>query len=285
MRRLSEFEDPDLAYGLAVVLIEGGVDADVQQEEQGVSVWCIEEDDLPKALKLKKEFETNPEPKSRKDYQSLKKESEPSPRHEVIDVRTQVFGRSQAKDMTFTISLIGICVVVFLFGRTPLVEPYLRYLFISDHGSLPLFYEIRSGQVWRLVTPALMHGSWLHIGFNMLWLYSLGGQIEMVAGRKKLVILVLLCAIFSNILQYVVVGPHFLGMSGVIYGLLSYVWGKERFDPGSGFTMDRGTFGFMMIWLVLCFFGIFGPVANFAHLGGLIFGLAVSYSEAKKRRR
>ncbi len=35
-----------------------------------------------------------------------------------------------------------------------------------------------SGQAWRLVTSALLHGGWLHILFNAMWIWSLGRAIE-----------------------------------------------------------------------------------------------------------
>ena len=116
----------------------------------------------------------------------------------------------------------------------------------------------------------------------MIWLYQLGVTIETVENSKKLLLLVLVVGALSNTAEYVVSPRTFGGMSGVIYGLLGYIWGKGRWEMGSPYHIDKGTFGFMMVWLVLCFFGIFGPVANFAHLGGLVAGTGWSYLEAKR---
>jgi GlpG protein len=137
----------------------------------------------------------------------------------------------------------------------------------------PLFSDIASGELWRLITPIFLHFGMVHILFNMLWLYQLGSLIETIGSSKKLLMLIVVTGIFSNLLQYLIAGPRFGGMSGVIYGLLSYAWGMGRWQQGSLYYIDKGTFGFMMIWLVLCFFNIFGPVANYAHLGGLVIGI------------
>jgi GlpG protein len=62
-------------------------------------------------------------------------------------------------------------------------------------------------------------------------------------------------------------------MSGVVYGLLGYVWMMARFRPGEGLFMHPVTILTMMVWFFLGFFGLLGPIANTIHAVGLGLGL------------
>ncbi len=167
-----------------------------------------------------------------------------------------------------TIVLIGICVgVAFKFGFNPSV-PQLYLSTISR--KLP---EVQSGEVWRLVTPIFMHGFPLHLIFNMLWLKDLGSMVESREGSFKLLLLVLVVAIGSNLGQDLVAGPIFLGMSGVVYGLFGYIWMRGKFDPASGLRLLPSTVVMMIGWFFICVFGIISNVANGCHGFGLVIGM------------
>jgi GlpG protein len=149
-------------------------------------------------------------------------------------------------------------------------------------SSLP---EIRHGEVWRLITPIFIHFHILHILFNMLWLRDLGSMIEGRQSSTYLLALVLVIAAGSNLAQfYFGHAPNFGGMSGVVYGLLGYVWIRGKFDPASGLFLHPSTVTMMLIWLVACFTGILGPIANYAHLVGLMMGAAWGYLASLRYR-
>ncbi|MEE3220887.1 MAG: rhomboid family intramembrane serine protease, partial [Planctomycetota bacterium] len=67
---------------------------------------------------------------------------------------------------------------------------------------------------------------------------------------------------------------HFLGMSGVIYGLFGYAWTRGKYDPSSGLRLNPQVVFILVLWLVICLFG-FMPIANVAHVTGLLSGMAV----------
>jgi GlpG protein len=67
----------------------------------------------------------------------------------------------------------------------------------------------------------------------------------------------------------------------VNYGLIGYVWMRGRFDPGSGLHLDKPIVVMAIGWFFLCFTGWVGPVANFAHAGGLILGMAWGWGSAR----
>jgi GlpG protein len=95
---------------------------------------------------------------------------------------------------------------------------------------------------------------------------------------------VVVIAVTSNLAQYVVSGPAFGGMSGVVYGLLGYVWIRGRFDPRCGMVLHPTTVMMMMIWLGLGFTGAIPRMANTVHASGLIVGMLWGFLHANLRR-
>ncbi|MEO6035113.1 MAG: rhomboid family intramembrane serine protease, partial [Verrucomicrobiota bacterium] len=153
--------------------------------------------------------------------------------------------------------------------------------------------EIFHGQVWRLFTPMFIHFGFVHIFFNMLWLRDLGSMIESRESSSRLIFLVLLAAGGSNFAQYAITipafpalsggSPSFGGMSGVIYGLLGYIWVRGKLDPASGLILQKFTVTMMLAWLVLCMTGLLGSIANLAHFFGLLIGMGCGFVASQFR--
>lgn len=197
--------------------------------------------------------------------------------------RQRVFpgSRSYAAGL-FTYALIVVCVVVAVLSKLGRDRDFVEYLLISLPGAGGFLPQVMHGEVWRLVTPMLLHFSAGHILFNMMWLFSLGSMIESVHGSNRFALLVLFFAIGSNLAEYLL-GHHVLfgGMSGVNYGLIGYVWIRGKFDPGSGLHLDRQSVIMAIAWFFLCFTGWVGPIANYAHGGGLVMGMAWGWISAQ----
>ncbi|AMQ90403.1 Rhomboid protease GlpG [Marinobacter sp. THAF39] len=191
----------------------------------------------------------------------------------------------------FVVSMIGIAVaMVWLtsMGQNPLaaammiVDPrhYSWDVFSSLGGRLDaLSATVASGQLWRLISPDFLHFSWTHIIFNSVMLWFLGSQIEWIDGRARLVALFLVTSLAANLLQYLVSGPLFGGLSGVVYGILGYCWLSQQRRPRFQFPPALVTFA--LVWMVIGFTPIpemigLGRMANEAHLGGFVGGLAVA---------
>ena len=147
-----------------------------------------------------------------------------------------------------------------------------------------------TGQLWRLITPAFLHFGLMHIVFNALWLWELGGMIERRQGAVRILGLVLLIAAGSNIAQAMTGVSLFGGMSGVIYGLLGYIVVWNRLRAATPFPLVRGVAVVMVAWLLLCMAGFtellgLGAVANTAHLSGLVLGLILGLAAALLDRK
>ncbi|GHE22848.1 rhomboid family intramembrane serine protease [Halomonas urumqiensis] len=146
------------------------------------------------------------------------------------------------------------------------------------------------GQLWRLLSPAFLHFGWMHLIFNMLWLWYFGRQVESLHGSGRMLVIVLLAGIGANLAQYATGSVLFGGMSGVDFALLGYVWLMSRRAPRSGFFVPQMLVVFMLGWMVFTMTDMasavgFGNVANGAHLGGLLVGLAMGWYHSGRARR
>lgn len=157
--------------------------------------------------------------------------------------------------------------------------------FISSISSYPIFSSIKQGEIWRLVSPVLLHGNFIHLFFNMLCLWVLGQQVEERIGITRYISLTLLLAVITNTAQYLMTGPLFVGYSGILTGLISFIWTRQKVAPWEGYTLSSTAVLFSMIFIgimitlqIISFalyrFQINYPlnIANTAHIVGILFG-------------
>lgn len=192
----------------------------------------------------------------------------------------------------FTAGVISLCLLVFglMAVLGDIVVSQLTIVPVDIVGGKPVFgtlpESLSSGQVWRLLSPVFLHFGWMHLLFNMLWLWVFGRQVEQRQGRGRFILLLLATGIGGNLAQYGAGTVLFGGMSGVDFGLMAYVWLMSRRRPESGFFIPQMLVVLMFGWLVFAMtsvaglFGL-GNVANEAHLGGLVVGLALGWYHSR----
>jgi membrane associated rhomboid family serine protease len=213
--------------------------------------------------------------------------------------------------------LVAVNVAVFL-HEVNFTNPHLRETFIDDFALIP--YDLTHGvqlpapappTFETLVTSQFLHGSILHIFFNMLFFVVFGPEIEYVFGHLRFVLFYLGCGILANLAQVAVMpGSHVpgIGASGAIAGVLGAyilrfptndvetivpigcfplflrlpaylvigIWAFSQFVHGYGTLSDR----------VLSEQG--GGTAYFAHIGGFlagVFGVALFGSRSRSGGR
>jgi membrane associated rhomboid family serine protease len=194
-----------------------------------------------------------------------------------------------------TVGLIAINVAVWLFYQLPDLDGSIRELAFQPcevNNSCPIV-----GQDWPLtaVTSMFMHGSWLHLGGNMLFLWIFGNNVEDALGKVRFVLFYLLGGFAATALQTFVT-LHWgqpgdaaipnLGASGAISAVLgAYL---VLLPTASVLTIVFYFFVNIPAFLFLGFWFFFqlwqggyavihpeagGGVAFFAHVGGFAFGL------------
>ena len=136
---------------------------------------------------------------------------------------------------------------------------------------------IKEGQVWRLITCAFLHGSFLHIACNMYMLYSIGPQIQRIFGSVKYILLYLISCVTSSVLS-IIINPDSIsvGASGGIFGLMGALLAFaiiERNKINKEYTI--GLVKNIGINLVIGLLVI--NIDNAAHIGGFLGGIVLGF--------
>ncbi len=214
------------------------------------------------------------------------------------------------------LALIGINIAVFLLqlstgldnGPITMGWSLVPREISSGHdivGTLPDFsgityYAAPLGITWlTFLTSMFMHGGWLHIGSNMLFLFIFGDNVEDNMGSVKYLVFYLLCGFSADLTQFFFGGtdspvPN-LGASGAIAGVLGaylVLFRQARIRAliplGYFMTVARVPAVFMLgIWIATQIFSVFvaqeqaagggGGVAYWAHIGGFAAGLLLVF--------
>jgi len=171
-----------------------------------------------------------------------------------------------------TYSIIGVTVFfyvlqflsTYLFGRDLLVLYGAR---INE--------AILAGELWRFLTPALLHGSLPHIAFNMYALLSFGTSLERHFGHGRFFLLYVLGAFTGNVASFLFSPGYSVGASTAIFGLLGaeavFLIQNRKVFPGQ-FRSAIGNIIFIAA-INLFIIGSLPGIDNWGHIGGLLGGL------------
>ncbi|MDX7720129.1 rhomboid family intramembrane serine protease GlpG [Aeromonas caviae] len=275
MIQLLVLGDARMAQALVDYLATLGIPCELTQSELGVSVWLADERRLAQAQQEVKRFLSEP---------NHPRYMEASWQSGHADARID-YSKGMTDPVTDFLHQAGPLTLVVIIACLAIYALDAIGLPIFDELAFhPTLAQFTDWQAWRYVTPAFIHFSVLHLVFNLLWWWYLGGQIEQRLGSGKLFILLIVGAALPNIAEFFASGPRFGGLSGVVYALLGYSWLRTRLQPDCGLAMPPALMGFMLVWLVLGFLDMLGtPTANMAHLAGLLIGLAQGWLDRHHR--
>ena len=149
---------------------------------------------------------------------------------------------------------------------------------------------------WQLLTYGFLHGNLTHIAFNMFGLWMFGQDLERLWGPRRFLTFFLVCVVGAGFIQLLVAGWEgglypTVGASGGLFGIL-LAYGLTfpnrivvpLFPP---IPMRAITFVivFGLLELYLAVSGKTPSIANFAHLGGMLFGYMMLRYWRRGRRR
>lgn len=154
----------------------------------------------------------------------------------------------------------------------------VQYMALWSIGTpYPNFYP------WQLVTYGFLHGNVTHIAFNMIMLWMFGRELELFMGPRRFLTYYLTCVVGAGLVQLLVAfvqGEHYptIGASGGVFGIL-LAFGMAF--PNRMILLLIPPIPMKAKYLVVfagaleLYLGLSGSapgIANFAHLGGMLFG-------------
>lgn len=188
--------------------------------------------------------------------------------------------RLQQSGAPITFGLLAVLVVVFLAGQVD-SDTFSRIL----NAGAQVNVDVLNGEWWRVLTATMLHGSLTHLLFNGYALYLLGAHLERSVGSAGFAALYLASAMAGG-LAFLLSSPGqvAVGASGAIFGLfgawLAASWVNRDTPQGRA-----GLSQFGMLLLVNLALPLFIPnIAWQAHMGGLVAGLLVGFSWARRNR-
>lgn len=144
-------------------------------------------------------------------------------------------------------------------------------------------FAVADGDYWRLLTAAFLHGSILHIAFNMYALYLFGPFVERALGMTRFVVAYLTMAIASSVFVYWLTAPQIatIGASGAVFGLFGLAL-VLLIRAGQ----DVRTL--LVLLAINAVISLQGNISWQGHLGGFVtgalLGLALAYAPRERRQ-
>lgn len=309
MRLIGATTDLAAAQRFAAALVRDGIDVEVHAEEDVTRVWAHDENRIDEAREAFVAFEADPDAErfSVSDEQLRRvRIVRPAPPQPAPPPRppasrpgrrrprrhiTQIHDPWNVQDIfraTFTLVLVGLTIGASVQAGFSLRSPLGNRLAFCDQEvretkASPLT-NIHAGEVWRLLTPILLHLDFSHLFGNMLILLRFGSHIEIKQGPLTLIGLVVSIGVISSAVQALGPdlpqldalsgSPNFGGMSGVGYGLFGYLWVRTIMAPYSPYHVEPLVVMFLVAWFLWCIVAPDMKVANLAHLSGLLSGAA-----------
>jgi GlpG protein len=282
MRSIGNLPDEAQARMFGDYLVAKGIRNEVEPDGPTWVVWIKDEDQVTEAQAWLEHFRADPNGEEFRNAQSAAAKAREAEARDLENYRRRLRTRRSLFPKLggfgvgpLTFGLIFGCIVVAIYSKLGYDHESLKPLLLADRENAngTFLPEVHAGNYWRLISPIFIHFGPLHLLFNMMWLYQLGCMIEARQGTLKLALLVVVTGILPMIAQYAASGPGYVGgMSGVVYGLAGYVWIRGKYDRASGLYLDRQSVQWLLIWLVICYAGLVGRIANTAHVAGLAIG-------------
>lgn len=307
MRKLASFDDPAAAQAMDRLLSSAEIPTVMRPGGDGQkTIWVVSEQDVALAQRLLEDFVADPtrapepEPDSAPEPEAkplqragaLEADAEPITRPLPRPPPARKSWRARAAETPVTTGLLILSIALALYTNLGANQANSAHFLISrlpepSAAGWDPYGDLRSGQLWRLLTPILLHFHPFHLLFNVFWLNDLGGPSERFQGSWRFAGFIAWSAVVSNLAQLVFgPSPNFGGLSGIIYALVAYLWARGRADPRSGIRIPGSLVIFFVVWLALGFSGVLngmlgnGAIANYCHLGGFAAGAVYGYIAA-----
>lgn len=182
--------------------------------------------------------------------------------------RVRIHSRGVKPIVTYALLALTIAVYMFQMISKQTTGTDLGIAFGAKYGPL-----IAAGQLWRLITPILLHGSLMHIAFNMYALMILGRDLESAWGHFNFLIYYLITGFGGNVFS-TIFSPNTIsvGASTSLFGLIA-AQGALIYRNRKFFRNYRSAISNILFIIIFNLtIGMRSGIDNWGHLGGLVSG-------------
>jgi rhomboid protease GluP len=137
----------------------------------------------------------------------------------------------------------------------------------------PAGYIISYNQWWRLITAIFLHGSLMHIVFNMWVIMDIGPMVEELFGSARYLFLYIATGAFGYVVSSLA-GHFSVGASGSLLGLIGLLLASTTRSSSASSQMLKSNLIRWIVYIAVMGF-MFSGIDNYAHFGGLAAGFAL----------
>lgn len=204
---------------------------------------------------------------------------------EPLPTRQPAYVRMPSLPPTATYIIIGFTVFVYLLqllGSAFLGDSSYGIDWVTLFGAR-ISEAIYEGQLWRLITPVFLHGSFAHIFFNMYALFSVGTLLERHFGHGRFLLLYFLGAFAGNVMSFLFTQGYSVGASTAVFGLIAaeaifFYQNRELFGSHARQAISNAVF----IIVINLFLGLAPNIDTWGHIGGLLGGAIFAWFAGPK---
>lgn len=195
-----------------------------------------------------------------------------------VEQNRENFSIKTAHDKPWITIFIGLICIVLFIGIN--LESNINSWDTFFKWGAPSANDIWNGHIWGLITSNFLHHDFLHLIFNLYWLWIFGDKIELQLNKLFYLFLLLSSGFITSTLQLTLSDSTGIGFSGIVYAMFGFIFIKSKLDKSNNWQLEQKTTILFIFWLFFCIILTYAKVwmiGNVSHFSGLLWGIFIGY--------